>query len=137
MDAGEPEAARLPPSLEGMSAATAAALKRLEKNLREAERLVVARERGDAMSADEHAKAESREVLRAQIGLPKAPDTPAAVGGSSAAQSSGAAVASATSTQPAAACFAASCNDAATALQSLPREPETCTITRATHFGLS
>ena len=123
---------------EGASAANTTVLKRLQKKLREAERLVLARDSGDAMSADEHAKAESIAVLQAQIGLLKASTTPANVGGSSVAQSSGgAAAASATSTQPAAACLASSFNTAAESLHSLPPEPETRTSTRASHIGLS
>ena len=51
----------------GASADNSAALKRLQKKLREAERLVLARDSGDALSADEHVKAENIAVLQAQI----------------------------------------------------------------------
>jgi hypothetical protein len=118
------------------AAASTAALKKLQKKLREAERLVVMRDvDGKALSADEHAKAESIAGLQAQIELLK---VSASAAGSSAAHSQahssgGAAVFS----RPAAACLASNFNAAAESLQSLPSEPEPRTSTRASHIKIS
>ena len=112
----------------------AGTLKRLQKRLREAERLQLRQENGDALSAEEHIKAESAAVLRAQIALLVQPATPTAAGAIGSAHSSGA-VASAAPTQPAAsrvACLAENFNAAAESLESLPSEPKTST--RANHI---
>ena len=127
------------------AAANTAALKRLQKKLREAERLVAMRDaEGKALSADEHAKAESIAGLQAQIELLKVSDTPDSVAGSSAAHSSGAGSSAAYSSggtavfsRPAAACLASNFNAAAESLQSLPSEPEPRTSTRASHIKIS
>ena len=114
----------------------AGALKRLQKRLREAERLQLRQENGDALSAEEHIKAESAAVLRVQIALlvqPATPTTAGAVIGS--AHSSGAA-ASAAPTKPAASRVAAACNQAVTALQALPAVPPTRVGTRATALAV-